>query len=128
MSTAKHIRDVYQLRQSILHFQLIRVDQNNVAFPTDCFCQTGILYELEGIYSDCINKRFVFFLFFQPMNNNSGREGCAGGDGCDQNTKFRSKITKNKPKISSKSKSGRPGRTIMDPLLAKIGETNHTDK
>ncbi len=73
MSTAKHIRDVYQLRQSILNFQLIRVDQNNVASPTDCFCQTEILYELEGNYSDCANKRFVFFLFFSQWTTTKDR-------------------------------------------------------
>jgi hypothetical protein len=50
METAKRIRDEYHLRQSILNFQLVRVDQNNVAYPTDCLCQTESLHELEGIY------------------------------------------------------------------------------
>lgn len=46
--TAKQIRDIYRLRQSILNFQIVRVDQENIAYPTDCFCQTGILQEFEG--------------------------------------------------------------------------------
>lgn len=43
----KRIRDEYQLQQSIINFQLVRVDQNNIAYPTDCRCQTDILHELE---------------------------------------------------------------------------------
>jgi hypothetical protein len=44
----KHIRDEHQLRQSVLNFQLVRVDQNNIAYLTDCFCQTEPIHEIEG--------------------------------------------------------------------------------
>jgi hypothetical protein len=57
IDTAKRIRDEYHLRQSILNFQLVRVDQNNVAYPTDCFCQTESLHELEG---KCIHILVVY--------------------------------------------------------------------
>lgn len=48
MKTPKRIRDEYKLQQSILNFQLVRVDQNNVAYLTDCHCQTETLHEIEG--------------------------------------------------------------------------------
>jgi hypothetical protein len=48
MKTPKRIRDEYKLQHSVLIFQLVRVDQNNVAYVTDCFCQTEPLHEIEG--------------------------------------------------------------------------------
>ena len=56
-STAKQIRDLYQLRQSILNFQIVRVDRENIACPTDCICQTGILQEFEGRSSPSSARR-----------------------------------------------------------------------
>ncbi|CAF3716386.1 unnamed protein product [Rotaria sordida] len=47
MTTPKCTRDEYRLRQSILNFQLVRVDQNNIAYLTDCFCQTESIHETE---------------------------------------------------------------------------------
>ncbi|CAF4231990.1 unnamed protein product [Adineta steineri] len=48
IKTPKRIRDEYKLQQSILNFQIVRVDQNNLAYPTDCFCQTESIHEIEG--------------------------------------------------------------------------------
>lgn len=50
ITTPKRTRDEYKLRQSVLNFQIVRVDQNNVAYLTDCFCQTEPIHEMEGDY------------------------------------------------------------------------------
>jgi hypothetical protein len=61
--TAKQIRDEYNLRQSILNFQLIYIDQNNLAYPTNCLCQTESIREIEGlIFSDHFIKRLILYL------------------------------------------------------------------
>ncbi len=36
-----------------MNFQLVRVDQNNIAYPTDCLCQTEPIHEFEGKHSHC---------------------------------------------------------------------------
>ncbi len=45
---AKQIIEKYRLRQSMLIFQLVFVDQDNVAYLTDCRCQTEPIQEYEG--------------------------------------------------------------------------------
>ncbi|CAF2738965.1 unnamed protein product [Rotaria sp. Silwood2] len=45
---AKNTRDKYDLRRSLLAFQLILVDENNMAYCTDAICKTGIIEEYEG--------------------------------------------------------------------------------
>ena len=45
---AKKTIEQYDLRHSTLVFQLVLVDDNNVAFPTDCLCQTAPMLEYEG--------------------------------------------------------------------------------
>ncbi|CAF3947297.1 unnamed protein product [Rotaria sp. Silwood2] len=54
ITTPKCTRDEYILRQSILNFQLVRIDQNNIAYLTDCFCQTESIHEIEGKISCCL--------------------------------------------------------------------------
>lgn len=39
----------YRLRYSILHFQVVLVDENNQIYPTDLQCQTEEIYEYEGV-------------------------------------------------------------------------------
>jgi hypothetical protein len=62
-NTPKQIRDEYNLRQSILNFQLAYVDQDNVACPTNCVCQTEILREIEGKVSDRLISIIYILLF-----------------------------------------------------------------
>jgi hypothetical protein len=52
------MRDEYKLRQSILNFQLVRVDRNNFAYLTDCLCHTGPIHEIEGKLSRYQSTRF----------------------------------------------------------------------
>ena len=58
------MRDEYKLRQSILNFQLVRVDQNNFAYLTDCFCHTESIQEIEGKLSSYLSTRLGKMSFF----------------------------------------------------------------
>ncbi|CAF4855891.1 unnamed protein product [Rotaria sp. Silwood1] len=58
ITTPKCTRDAYKLQQSILNFQLVRVDQNNIASLTDCFCQTESIYEIEANGQRQIDKSY----------------------------------------------------------------------
>lgn len=59
----KRIIDEYKLRQSILHFQLVRVDRNNIACPTDCFYQTESMHEIEGKFFIGNNRDLYICVF-----------------------------------------------------------------
>ncbi len=60
----KDVIGEYNLRYSVLHFQIFCVDQNNNAYPTDMQCQTEPIYEYEGKISflkNSGNTKFVFY-------------------------------------------------------------------
>jgi hypothetical protein len=59
-TNAKRIRDKYDLRYSVLHFQIILVDQNNCAYPTDLQCQTLPIYDYEGKFFVRSKNRNLF--------------------------------------------------------------------
>ncbi|CAF2027911.1 unnamed protein product [Rotaria magnacalcarata] len=44
----KETRDEYNLQRSMLVFQLVFVDENNIAYCTDAICKTDVIQEYEG--------------------------------------------------------------------------------
>jgi len=47
-TNAKAMIEHYNLRQSVLRFQIMLTDANNILYPTNCCCETVTLTEYRG--------------------------------------------------------------------------------
>ncbi|CAF1151362.1 unnamed protein product [Rotaria sordida] len=61
---AKETRDQYNLRQSILTFQLVLVDENNMAYCTDTICETEGINEYDA--TETKNLRHILDTYGAP--------------------------------------------------------------
>ncbi|CAF1340801.1 unnamed protein product [Rotaria sordida] len=61
---AKETRDQYNLRQSILTFQLVVVDENNMAYCTDTICETESINEYDA--TEIKNLRYILDTYGAP--------------------------------------------------------------
>ncbi len=59
-ATIKH----YNLRYSVLRFQVFLIDENQIAYPTDLSCETTPIYEYEGRI--LVDHHFKYFIWVLP--------------------------------------------------------------
>ncbi|CAF1503394.1 unnamed protein product [Adineta ricciae] len=58
LDKAKSIINTYNLRYSVLHFQIFLVDQNQIAHSTYMSCKTEPIYEYEYKEQNCIPEQY----------------------------------------------------------------------